>query len=220
MSTAPIDALLAAIQSRWARGDGSAVTDFPLVDLGKADVERPAGLAQVLGLKRKGAVHAVLGIVVLDDVKLEGDVFGRQRDAVRRVAHYLATHLNPPSLADNAHVWAVAPSGNEDDSAWRHLRQELHQDTWSVPKSLWLPGNPPDATAFLEQGFLATPWKDEQAEQADALDLIDRFAKKLGPRNAPWQRERVLQLVETLRSGQTDPETIAASLILLAQESP
>ncbi|HCF56498.1 MAG TPA: hypothetical protein DFS52_00680 [Myxococcales bacterium] len=176
-------------------------------------------MKHVMAFRRAGEVHAVLALVALDDATLDGDAFARQRDIVRAVAHYIATHLNPLSLADSAHVWAVGPTGKQDDSAWRHLRQDLHQDSWSVPKSLWLPGHPPDATEFLDQGFLATPWEGEPGGQVESLDLIDRFAKKLGSRKAPWQRDRVRQVLDSLGGGQTAADAVADSLIHLAEES-
>lgn len=180
-------------------------------------MERPPSLKRVLGLQRRGKTHAVIALVAVDDVDLAGEAFTRVRDDILAVAHYVATHLNPPSLADNVHLWVVAPPGKETVPAWRQLRQDLHQDTWSVPKSVWLPGPSLDANAFLDQGLLARPWDQDAGADADGIDLMDRLARKLGSKTAPWAPEQVRQLLEELRNESAEPAARALSLIALAE---
>lgn len=187
------------------------------MSLGKADVERPPALSEVLGLRRGEQVHAVIALVVLGDTDLDADGFVHARDSIREIAHYLATHLNPPALADDAQVWAVAPPGLETVAAWKRLREEVHQDTWSVPKSVWLPGGTPDPTAFLDEGVLAEPWDAQSEGAAESLDLLDRFAKKLSGKRGPWDRERVRQFLDGLTDSEREPALLAESLLRLAE---
>lgn len=212
-----VDDLVIAIKKRWSGSELNIPPDEPLGSLGKADVERPPSLKKVLGLQRSGRTHAVIALVAVDDVDLVGESFARMRDDILAVAHYVATHLNPPSLVDNVHLWVVAPPGKEAVPAWRRLRQDLHQDTWSVPKSVWLPGQSLDADAFLDQGLLARPWDQDAETEAAGIDLMDCLARKLGSKAAPWAPEQVRQLLEELRNESAEPAMRALSLIDLAE---
>lgn len=186
--------------------------------LGRADVERPSALRGVLRLRRGQNVHAVIALVALDDVDLDGRGFAHVRDSVRGVAHFVATHLNPIALADDAQVWAAAPVGREREPAWERLRDEIHQDTWSVPKSLWIPNDQMDPSAFMQQSILAEPWDTEESAHAESLDLLDRFAKKLGGKGGAWPRQRVRALLDCLMDD-AEPSAVAGALVRLAEDA-
>ncbi len=242
MRPSPVEALRTGIHDRW-RGDGLVAAELSLVHLGVADVERPAELVHVLRLTREGRPHAVIGIVDLTDRSPAGPGFDSIRDFIRDVSHFMAMHLNPPSLVDDAQVWAVAPAGSNDVEGWKRLRAEVHQDTWSLPKSVWLPSAHPDPQAFLREGVLAAPWQhkveegrgvegedaaggdpsaqhDGRATGSD-VDFIGQLAEKLSSKRNPWDRERVQLLVDTFKKSQADADAdaIASELLQMAVQS-
>ncbi len=185
------------------------------------DVERPPALREVLKLSDNEQVRVVIGLVALGDAKVDDAGFTAARDNLRRIAHYLTMKLNPPSLADDAQLWAVAPAGTEGIEAWTRLRAEIHQDAWSLPKSVWLPGSVPDPASFLREGPLARPWDESGTASDGQLDLHARFARKLGGRQAQWEPERVQALLSALigtEGAAADPESIATKLFELAEK--
>jgi hypothetical protein len=220
----PDDALAVlrdAIHQAW-RGGTRTVVNQRLVELAGGEVDRPAALRDVLNLLDGEQSRAVVGLVALDHSTIDADGFSAARDTLRRTAHYLTLHLNPPSLADDAQLWAVAPAGTEGNEAWMRLRAEVHQDSWSLPKSVWLPSAALDPSAFLREGPLARPWDALTEAAGGQLDLHARFARKLGTRQAAWQRERVDALLAALTATDgagTDPEAVATRLMQLAEEA-
>lgn len=220
MPDAALTALRDAIQRTWS-GASRRVVLQPLVELAGTGVERPGALRDVLNLLDGEQSRAVIGLVALDHSAIEADGFAAARKTLRRTAHYLTLHLNPPSLADDAQLWAVAPAGTEGNEAWVRLRAEIHQDSWSLPKSVWLPSATPDPSAFLREGPLARPWDEPGAAAEGQLDLHARFARKLGTGDARWERTRVEALVAALTGTDgagTDPEAVATKLLKLAEE--
>jgi hypothetical protein len=220
MPDTAIAALCDAIQRTWTGADRKVVKQ-PLVELAGAEVERPRALRDVLNLLDGDRSRAVIGLVALDHAIMDADGFAAARTTLRRTAHYLTLHLNPPSLVDDAQLWAVAPVGSEGNEAWLRLRAEIHQDSWSLPKSVWLPSARTDPSTFLREGPLARPWDEPGAVADGQLDLHARFARKLGTRQAPWERWRVEALLAALTGTDgagTDPEGVANRLMQLAEE--
>lgn len=219
MPNSALASLRDALHRAWS-GDSRAVRTQPLVELTGVDVARPAALVDVLRLSEGEQVRAVIGLVEVEDSSVSEAGFTAARDTLRRIAHYLAIHLNPPSLADDAQLWAVAPAGTNGVEAWMRLRAEVHQDAWSLPKSVWLPDEEPDPESFLREGPLARPWDESGAAQDDQLQIDARFARKLGTKHAPWDTGRVAALLMTM-TGVTrgkDPETVAEELLQLAEK--
>lgn len=212
MTHATTDLLMEAIRDRCP-AIGCTMKGCDLVNLGKFDTEKPSELLQVVQIVRSDRVHAILALVKLDPSEPDGEGFRVLRNRLREIAHYLANHLNPPTLADDAHLWAVAPPGSDTNPIWKRLRAEVHQDTWSVPKSIWLPSEQPDPLKFLNEGVLAVPWATIDQKHAKSLDLIDRFAKKLGSRDAPWDHQQVYGLIHALTDEKSDPSMVARRLL-------
>lgn len=217
MADTALAALRLAIEQAWS-GGARAVLTQPLVELAGAQSERPAALRDVLNLRDGVHSRVVIGLVTLSDATVDAAGFKAARDSVRRCAHYLAMNLNPPSLTDDAQIWAVAPTGTNGIEAWTRLRAEVHQDTWSLPKSVWLPGTEPDPSSFLREGPLATPWRHSGALSDEQFDLQGRFGRRLGTKRKPWERERVQALLDVL-NGTEDPESVATKLLHLAENA-
>lgn len=235
MAPSHFERLVSAAQARWKDWFGTphrqsrvesahaAEVDW-LVHLGQLDVPSPIGRDSLFRLIADGRTHSILGIVDFSTyaVPMRGeDAFHKIRNILTDVAHYLATHVIPRSLANEVHVWAIGPTGSDQDPGWLRLKQEIHQDTWSVPKSLWLPSTiDADPTDFLDEGILAQPWgaphafgsPDENARSIDAFDLVGRFERRLSGRQQSWDRGMVEQLLATL-SGKGAPADVAAALL-------
>ena len=97
----------------------------------------------------------------------------------------LGRNLGSAADADELHVWIVTPPGAGASPAWGALRLEFARDTYTCPKSVWVPGPDPsvwadEASAFVDTTFLARPWATAGTGEDSQLDDLGSSLRKKG----------------------------------------
>lgn len=208
-----ISRLEEAMKGRWNEKSG-IVAKVELTHFGELDVERPERFREIWGFyetvrvedstRRKESPSYIVGIVDLSEVESVEEQFGTIIKELQSTAHYVATHLPRPSWAEETYLWAVAPEGAADSSAWRNLRADVYQDSWSLQKSVWLPSKDVLSSVddFLNESFLAAPWavnSDSDESDVNDADLYQCLANSLSPKQKNKRSERTIWSVSDVK---------------------